>query len=277
VSSGRLIDISTPNVPFMHLSLGLGSKVSFGESTNTPMQSTLLCTLINGSKNFPYYSGNFLELSENFNLSIIFSFPDFIPSYYSDLSPARNLTTEPRQISLMIPKFPDQQPFYEDGTNSCTEFIGCLPRSPVRIQPAFRLRRPVEPIRTRSGTFLIDFTGVTLSEVETLLLSLHFLSQYVFPGSYPFVFRPTWLTQFRPTVKLESRTLSFLSSFKHADRRHIVSFGYCGHTSCCLDRISHTTSTFVHGRCIHCTCPPLLTDNCTLNCRPYLSAYFSAK
>ena len=255
-TTGRLTEISTPRVPIMHLSLGLGSKVSSGESTNPPMQSTLLCALINGGKNFSHFG--------------------FVPSFNSVLSVTRNLTTEPRQKTLPIPKFFGQQPVYEDGTHSCTEFVGCLPRSPVRTQPAFRLRRTVEPIRTRSGTFLIDFTDVTLSEVETLLLTLHYLSQYVLPGSYPAVFRPTWLRLFRPTVELGSRTLSFLSSFEQSDRRDVISFGYCGHTVCCLGRTSHSASTFVHGRCTHCTCPPLLSDTCILTCCPYLTAYFSA-
>jgi hypothetical protein len=159
---------------------------------------------------------------------------------------------------------------YEDtAAGFSPEFPGCLPEHSKRTQPAFRRRHPNGTTQTRSGTFLIDFTDVQLEEVEYLLLSLHFLSQYVYPGFYPSIFRPKWLRAFEPTVELTFRARWFLLSLGNADRRSLASFGDCGHEVCCNSQLASPLRLEMTGRCMHCSCS--LSDyDCHCRSCPYI-------
>ena len=159
---------------------------------------------------------------------------------------------------------------YEDATTSFTpEFPGCLPVRNGRSEPAFRRRHPNGSTRTRSGTFVIDFTEVSLAEVEYLLLTLHFLSQYVFPGNYPSIFRPAWLLAMQPTVELDLRARWFLLSLQNSDRRSLASFGDCGHEVCCGSRLATPARLDMFGRCMHCVCS-LSDSDCHCQTCPYI-------
>ena len=178
------------------------------------------------------------------------------------------MVVEPKQESLRLTAGFSSE--YEDTSAGFSpEFPGCLPEHSKRTQPAFRRRHPNGTTQTRSGTFLIDFTDVQLEEVEYLLLSLHFLSQYVYPGFYPSIFRPKWLRAFQPTVELTFRARWFLLSLGNADRRSLASFGDCGHEVCCNSQLASPLRLEMTGRCMHCSCS--LSDyDCHCQSCPYI-------
>ena len=176
----------------------------------------------------------------------------------------------PKQEALRISPSDGDVSHYEDAFYRFNpEFPGCLPVGSNRSQPAFLRRYPKGTTRTRSGTFTIDFTDVSLAEVEYLLLTLHYLSQYVFPGYYPSIFRPAWLTSLHPTVELSVRARWFLLSLDGSNRRSLSSFADCGHEVCCNSQISAPLRLRMSGRCMHCVCS-LSEFDCRCRTCPYI-------
>ena len=192
------------------------------------------------------------------------------PYWKSSLKHMDNMVSIPKQESMVLSPSNGDISHYEDSFyRFCPEFPGCLPVGEKRLQPAFRRRHPKGRTQTRSGTFTIDFADVTLGEVEYLLLTLHYLSQYVFPGYFPAVFRPAWLSSFKPTVELSVRARWFLLSLDGADRRTLSSFAVCGHEVCCNSQIAAPLRLRMSGRCMHCVCP-LSEFDCRCRTCPYI-------
>ena len=178
------------------------------------------------------------------------------------------MVAEPKQESLRLTD--GFLSHYEDSTTGFSpEFPGCLPVRSGRTEPAFRRRHSNRTTQTRSGTFVIDFTGVQLAEIEYLLLSLHYLSQYVFPGFYPSIFRPAWLKTLCPTIELSARARWFLLSLEGSDRRSLDSFADCGHEVCCGSQLATPLRLKMTGRCMHCSCS-LSDPDCHCQSCPYI-------
>ena len=168
-----------------------------------------------------------------FLTSLTLLFLDSRPCWKSSIKHVDNMVSIPKQEALRLSPSDGDISRYEDvfyGFNP--EFPGCLPVGEKRLEPAFRRRHPKGRTQTRSGTFTIDFADVSLAEVEYHLLTLHYLSQYVFPGYFPSIFRPAWLSNLRPTVELSVRARWFLLSLDGSDRRSLASFAVCGHDVC---------------------------------------------
>lgn len=297
----ELIRINPPVSPVMHLSLGLGTKTESGESSNPPMQSSVFCCLLNGGRtqlrpdtsgkpnSYNFFSKTYFLTFRFFELYLsVYCYPQryfllpatphFLNSMFLDHRPnwkslhkhRDNMVSLPKQESLSLTPSNGDVSQYEDALAAFSpEFPGCLPVNDKRLEPAFQRRHPEGRTQTRSGTFTIDFTGVSLAEVEYLLLTLHFLSQYVFPGHYPAIFRPAWLSELKPTVELSVRARWFLLSLDSTDRRSLASFAKCGHDVCCNSRLAVPLRLRMSGRCMHCVCP--LSDlNCQCRICPYI-------